>query len=140
MISVQRSGLAKMILSIAKQSMEIHNRSAFLQNSFRKYQWRESLLLSLATLTEGFSMKDSKLILKEMEELSSQNRGGRRIDPQKFLKLISDRNLIPMAVKPHSIFFLSSEDNFIAACFDWLLWSIKETREIDVRIPFDFAP
>ena len=126
------SGLAKTILMIAKESIKINDHSAFLQTSFRKYQWRESLLLCLATLTTGFDMKDSKIILTEMEELCRQPCRTSRINPRKLVQLISDRNMIPMAVKPHSIFFLSSEDNFIAACFDWLLLSIEETKEMDV--------
>ncbi|KAF9219273.1 hypothetical protein BS17DRAFT_770121 [Gyrodon lividus] len=34
-----------------------------------------------------------------------------------------------MAIKPHSIYFLSSEKNFQSACFDWAIWSIEQTKE-----------
>ncbi|KAG8215291.1 hypothetical protein J3R82DRAFT_8860 [Butyriboletus roseoflavus] len=130
---IHTSGLAKMILWVSKQSMDFNHHSEFMQSSFRKYQWRESLLLSLANLSQGFSMKDTKTILKEMEELINQTTrtSQMRINPRKLLELISDRNMIPMAVKPHSIFFLSSEDNFIAACFDWLIWSVEQTKDMD---------
>ncbi|KAG6374923.1 hypothetical protein JVT61DRAFT_3666 [Boletus reticuloceps] len=132
-MDIQKSGFAKMILRVAKELMEIDSHSAFLQSSFRKYQWRESLLLSLAKLTLGFSMKDSQLILTEIDELTSQTTGTSQVNPWKLLELISEWNIIPMAVKPHSIFFLSSEDNFIAACFYWLLGAINKTKEMDFK-------
>lgn len=107
-----------------------------MQSSFRKYQWREALSLSLAKLTEGLVLKPCDIILEEIEILvdSKLQSEGSRITPQQLLTLISNNNLIPMAVKPHSIFFLCSEQNFKAACFDWLLSSVTQTKEVKVSM------
>jgi hypothetical protein len=130
--AVQKSGLARIILTIAKQTMELDDNSDFLQTSCRKYQWRESLLLCLARLTEGFVIKETGLILEEMNDQRTQPTGRAWPNAQKLLQLISDRNMIPMNIKPHSIFFLCSEENFVAACMDWLLFSINNTKEMKV--------
>lgn len=134
----QRLGLAKTILSIAKQWIDLTKHSDFLQSSFRKYQWREALLFCLAKLTEGFVLKDPELILKEREELTRQSTHTSRIDPRRFLRLISDNDMIPMTSKPHSIFFLSSEQNFVASSFDWIMLSIAETGKMKVSMSLWF--
>jgi hypothetical protein len=115
--------------------MEISRTSDFLPGSFRKYQWRETLTSCLAELTEGFHPKDPEEILREMERLtvsSVPSVPASPVQPRKFLGLISDRNMVPIGTKPHSIFFLCSEQNFVSACFDWLTWCINSTREIKV--------
>ena len=48
----------------------MQNYSKFMQSSsFRKYQWREALSLSLAKLTEGLIPKPCDIILEEIEML-----------------------------------------------------------------------
>lgn len=79
---------------------------------------------------------DPELIFREMNDISGDHEGSSRIDIRKLLHVISEQNLIPMAVKPHSIFFLSSEQNFVAASFDWLLYSVAKTKEMTVSTCF----
>lgn len=132
----QSSGLARTILRVGKEWMKIANRSEFMQSSFRKYQWREALLLCLAKFSEGLVLRSSEMILDEMKELAEPmgHAEGSRITAREFLTVLSNRHLIPMAIKPHSIFFLCSEQNFISACFDWLLPAVAETREVTVSM------
>ena len=112
-----------------------------MQTSFRKYQWRESLLLSLAKLTKGLTLKSTKVIQEEMKELTEGmgQTEGLHITARQLLTIMSDRNIVPMAVKPHSIFFLCSEQNFVSACFDWLLDSVTEARETRVSMSFSLS-
>lgn len=112
--------------------MEISRTSDFLPGSFRKYQWRETLLSCLMGLTKGFFPKHPEEILSERKKLTVPGDPESHIKPQKFLELISGRNMIPIGSKPHSIFFLCSEQNFFSACFDWLIWCINSTHEIKV--------
>ena len=95
-----------MVLRIMKDWIKIGNQSEFMQSSFRKYQWREALLLGLATLSKGLALKNSNMILKEMDELCNpkDRTGVPHMNPQKLPTLISNRNMIPMAMKPHAIF------------------------------------
>lgn len=110
-----------------------------MQDSFRKHQWRETLLLSLATLTQGFKLSTTKEILDEMEtqmESAEQTEKSWITMAKELLAHISDRNLIPITIKPHSIFFLCSEQNFVGACFDWILPSTSESNAF--KVSFDF--
>lgn len=116
--------------------MEIAKMSEFLQDSFRKYQWREALLSCLIGLTEGFFPKEPGDILREIELATVPSVASSHIPLRTFLEQISGRNLIPMGTQPHSIFFLCSEQNFLSACFDWLIWSISSTREMEVGTLF----
>ncbi|KAG9309251.1 hypothetical protein JVU11DRAFT_10733 [Chiua virens] len=101
--------------------------SEFLTGSFRKHQWRGALLLCLAMLTQGFILKNPELIQAEMSHLmeGSKGQGQSRIPVWQFLDLISQHDMIPMAIKPHSIVFLSSEQNFVGAYQDWLFHSVS---------------
>ncbi|KAG6370116.1 hypothetical protein JVT61DRAFT_12412 [Boletus reticuloceps] len=128
-------GLAKVILIVGKEWMEIANRSEFMQGSFRRHQWREALLICLTQLTQGFVPKPTDTILKEIRELTdaTTQTQGSQVSAKRLLLLMSERKMVPMAVKPHSIFFLCSEQNFVAACFDWIISSVSETREIKLE-------
>ncbi|KAF8414636.1 hypothetical protein L210DRAFT_989912 [Boletus edulis BED1] len=120
---------------VGKEWMEIAKQSEFMQGSFRRHQWREALLICLTQLTQGFVPKPTDTILEEMKELTAgttQTRGS-PVSAKQLLRLMSDRNMVPMAVKPHSIFFLTSEQNFVAACFDWIISSVSETREMKLE-------
>lgn len=135
-IHLQTSGLADLLLFVAKPSMEITQESEFLQSSFRTYQWREALLLSLARLTQGYNLKDFEEIRKETHVSKYPSTSGSTVLPLKFLTWISERKMVPMINKPHSFFFLCSEDNFRSACFDWIFWSFSNTQEMLVSAGF----
>ncbi|KAG6369197.1 hypothetical protein JVT61DRAFT_15007 [Boletus reticuloceps] len=113
--------------------MDIARKSYFLESSFRKYQWREALSLCLATLSRGFTPKEPADIRKEIDKLTTPNGLGSHIEPKPFLKAISDCDLVPFCIKPDSIFFLSSKQNFISACFDWLSWSVRSAGKINFQ-------
>lgn len=116
--------------------MKIGNRSTFLQGSFRKYQWREALLLCLARLTEGFIHQPTEVIMEQMRQMTDvkEETQAPEMSPQDFLRLMSDENAVPFALTPHSIFFLCSEQNFIAACFDWIFSSLSERSKLRVSM------
>lgn len=118
--------------------MGIANQSDLLKTSFRKYQWREALLWCLVNLTADFIPKDPVDIRREMDDLTLSTTGISPMEPLRLLALISDRNLIPISNKPHSVFFLSSEQNFLSACFDWLFWSVSNAQYIDVSPSYKY--
>ncbi|KAH7904079.1 hypothetical protein BJ138DRAFT_1119749 [Hygrophoropsis aurantiaca] len=112
---VREHDLASMVLRIAEPTMILAKRSKFLEDSFRKYQWREALLLALANLTEGFEMRPA---------------GDITVDRQ-LQMLVSAFDLVPASITPHTLFFLTSKQNFVSACFDWLMWPISGIKQVD---------
>jgi hypothetical protein len=128
----QMHNLAPIILWIARPSTAVADGSELMQHSFRKYQWQASLSLCLAKLTDGFVLRDIDFVLRKQKELMAEATETSRIKAGPLLRCISERKMIPMTTKPHAIFFLSSEQNFVAACFDWLLWSVSKTGDMEV--------
>ncbi|KAH7916978.1 hypothetical protein BV22DRAFT_1052778 [Leucogyrophana mollusca] len=138
---LKKYGLASLILTITTPSMESAKTSELQAQSFRTYQWREALLLCLGKLTEGFAPEEIDQILAGQKECMEgddvdvnppSNRAFRRSKVRRLLELISEQGMVPMASKPHAIFFLCSLQNFQAACFDWLMWSVAHSRGIDL--------
>ena len=126
---------APLSLGVPKDWIKRGNHSEFMQSSFREYHWREALLLGLAMLSQGLALMNSNIILKWMGKLSDP-KDRSHINSWKLLPLIWNINLIPIAIKPHTIFFLCSEQNFKAGCFEWHLFYIAKSKELMVSMPF----
>lgn len=91
-----------------------------MQDSFRKHQWRETLLLSLTTLTQRFKLNITREILDKME---TQIESAEETEKSWIIiakELLVHGNLISITIKLYSIFFLCSEQNFMDICFDWI--------------------
>lgn len=108
--------LAKMILFITAPSMKISKSSDALAHTFPMYQWREALFLCLQNFILEVTLINPEAILEAQKNIQCNNM-------MKFLQLISEHKIISISKKPHSTFFLSSENIFTSTCFDWLLAS-----------------
>ena len=121
----QKTGLAKLILEVSRpgQSFATH-----LKDSFQKYHWRESLLDCLLKMSKGFVPKDLDHTL-EARKTNVGSGTGLNSGHLRLLYTLSSNQLIPLHSNPHSIFFLTSENNFISAYYDWISPSLKRIGE-----------
>ena len=94
-------------LGVTKDWIMIGNHSEFMQSSFKKYQWREALLLGLAMLFQGLALMNPNIISKQMDKLSDpkDQTGVSHTNPQKLLTTDIKQKHDPNCYQaPHDIF------------------------------------
>jgi hypothetical protein len=75
-------------------------------------------------------MEPKRIIAHRQHFLKQVDDNDFRPNIKELLKSIDSDKIIPILSNPHSIFFLTSLQNFAAACEDWLIMSLKEAGKV----------